>query len=315
MKNVKEIFKSYSVYLGIMFLSVSLVGCSSDDDALEPDPDPTGSITATDQTLTGNTIMVQSVTVGQTSWLVAVHAGDENTDDFITDPERMNEGMNSDIELTLNEDANLSTGETGNEISLKLYEDNPNEGTQGEWDPFDEPIFDDNDVLAIETITVFVEDDATAAFNEFDTNADGTLDRDEVAGTYVNDFATWDADGDGSLNEDEFFNTTFGNTDVDDDEFINEDEWNAGYTGMYGNYAGDTDFATWDADADGNLDYDEWNTGFAESPWFTTYDADSDATITEDEWNEGLYTDWDADNDDTINLEEYGAYSPYTTAW
>lgn len=310
-----EILKTYSVYLGIFFLSVSLVSCDSDDDALEPDPEPTGNITATDQMIRGNTILVQSVTVGQTSWLVAVRAGDEDTDNFITDPVRVNEGMTSDVELTLHENVDLDTGETGTQISLKLYEDNPNQGTQGEWDPFDEPIFDDNDVLAIERITVFTEDDATTAFNDFDMNADGVLDRDEVAGTYVNNFSTWDADGDGLLDETEFLNTTFANTDADDDDLIGEDEWDAGVTGMYGNYVNDTDFNTWDADGDEFLDADEWNTGVADTEWFTTYDADASGNITEDEWNEGLFGDWDLDDDDMVDLDEYRAYSPYTAGW
>lgn len=310
-----EIFKTYSVYLGIMFLSVGLVSCDSDDDALEPDPEPTGSITATDQTITGNTIMVQSVTVGQTSWLVAVRAGDENTDNFITDPVRVDEGMNSDVQLTLNDDVNLDTGETGTQISLKLYEDNPNQGTQGEWDPFDEPIFDDNDVLAIETITVFMEDETTTAFNQFDANADGMLDPEEVSGTYVNNFSAWDADGDGFLDEEEFSTTTFGNTDADDDDLVSEEEWDIGTTGMFGNYVDEEDFDAWDVDGDGFLEYDEWNTGFADTEWFTTYDADATGTITETEWDEGLFGDWDTDDDDMVNLDEYRAYSPYTERW
>lgn len=300
MKNVMEIFKTYSVYLGIFFLAASIVSCSSDDDGIQPEPDPTGSITAVDQTISGNMIAVQSVTVGQDSWLVATHS--ENGTTFITDAVSLDEGMTSDIELQLNENANLTEGEEGNEISLRLYDENPETGTTGV-------------AFETETITVFMEDETATAFNEFDTNADGMLDRDEVAGTYVNNFTAWDADDDGFLSEEEFYTTTFANTDADDDDFISEDEWNAGATGMFGNYVGDDDFATWDADEDGSLDANEWNTGFADTEMFTTYDADATGTITETEWNEGLYGDWDMDDDDMINLDEYRAYSPYTSRW
>ncbi|MDT0643640.1 EF-hand domain-containing protein [Zunongwangia sp. F363] len=306
--------ETYTKYFLILFLSLGIVSCDDDDDVIDDDEDYTGSITAMDQTIsqTDNTIMVQSVTVGQNSWLVAVNSGDENTDNFIVDPVMIEEGTESDIMLTFNEDANLMEGD--NEIVLKLYAES-DDGILGEWDIDDEPITDTSGLLASETITVTMEAMETSAFNDYDTNGDGYLDADEVAGTYQNDFSNWDTDADGSLSDEEFSNTTFGNTDANGDDMIDEDEWNAGNTSMYGNYSGDNTFADYDTDANGTIDSDEWSTGYADSNWYGTYDADTSGSVTEDEWNTGLYNDWDTDADGMINEDEYNNYSGYTGSW
>lgn len=306
MKNVKIDLKQLFLYLGMLMLVVNLTSCSDDDDAVVT-PTPTGSfaLAGDEYTVTNNTITLESVTVGQTSWLTAVHAGSETTNDFIAEPVRLQQGNNTNVQLVFDEGA-ITNAEEGQEVVLRLFADT---GTStGSWDATDQAI------TTTETITVFAEDSGTATFADFDTNGDGTLDRDEVPATYQNNFAEWDADEDGSLSSEEFYNTTFRNTDADRDDGISEEEWNTGFAGMYGAW-NDDDFATFDADADGSLSNDEWNTAFAESDWFTTYDADADTFVTEDEWNTGLFGDWDTNDDDVIDEDEYNLYSPYVSTW
>ncbi len=317
MSSLSKNFSKYLMYFALMLFAVGFTSCSNDDDVDDLIVEPTGSIVVQDnQTVNDGQITISNVTVGQDSWVVAVMGGDESTNNFITEPVMVDEGSNSDVQLTFNDDVNFTGGEAGDEISIKLYADNATQGTQGTWDTFDDPIRGANNTLVMETITVFVEDDSNGqAFSDFDTNEDGFLDADEIGDTYQNDFTTWDVDADGGLNEDEFYATTFGNTDVDNDDLISEDEWNQGYASMYGNYSEDTDFATFDTDADGSLSSEEWRTGFGESTWFTTYDADADTSLTEDEWNTGIFNDWDTDADGMISEDEYNTYSPYSNNW
>lgn len=299
------------MYVGVLFLSIGLTSCSDDDDGTLI-VTPTGMIQVDDQqTLSGNSITVQSVTVGQDSWLAAVAIGEENTNDFIAQPVMVEEGTNTNVQLTFDE--NAITDETGQQVVLKLYADNTIDGTPGQWDPSDEPIRDNN-MLVTQTITVFPEDSGSSAFAQFDTDGDGMLDVDEVPATYQNNFTEWDADGDGSLSSEEFYNTTFANTDADNDDFISEEEWNSGFAGMFGNWSED-DFSTFDTDADGRLSSDEWNAVFSESQWFETYDADSDAFVTEAEWDTGLFGDWDTDDDTQISENEFYLYRPYVERW
>lgn len=297
------------LYAGVLFLTLGFYSCDDDDDG-DVVVEPTGMFEIGEEfNLTGNTLTLESVTVGQNSWLVAVDPGDEATNNFISEPVMLTEGTNSDVMLTLDEEAITDDG-SGQQIVLKLYADSAT-GTVGEWDASDEPITDGN-TLVTETITIFAEDDNT--FADFDTNSDGSLDMDEVPATYQNNFTEWDADSSGSLSMEEFSNTTFANTDADDDDLISEDEWDAGYAGMYNAWSED-DFATFDADASGSLDIDEWNGVFDTSDWFVTYDADDDDLVTEDEWDTGLFGDWDTNDDDLIDETEYNLYSPYVSAW
>ena len=306
MKNVKIDLKQIFLYLGMMLLVVNLSSCSDDDDAvITPVPTGTFALAADEYTVTDNTITLESINVDQTTWLTAVHSGSANTNDFIAEPVRLQQGNNTDVDLVFDEGA-ITDAEDGHEVVLRLYADNGS--TTGSWDATDQALTN------TETITVYAEDEGTMSFADFDTNADGTLDADEIQATYQNNFTEWDADEDGFLNSEEFYNTTFGNTDADDDDAISEEEWNAGFAGMYGAWS-DDDFATFDADASGDLSRDEWNAVFAESEWFTTYDADASTSISEDEWNAGLFADWDTDASGTIDEDEYNVYSPYAMGW
>lgn len=306
MKNEKNL-KKLMFYVGMMLLVVNFSSCDDDDDNDDViTPVPTGSFTLADDeyTLSNNTIILESITVGQSSWLTAVHEGNETTNDFIAGPVRLQEGTNTNVELEFDEGA-ITDADEGQQVVLILFADNG--GTPGSWDTADQALAN------TETITVVAEA-STVSFADFDTNDDGTLDANEVPATYQNNFTEWDADGDGSLSSEEFYNTTFGNTDADDDDGISREEWDAGFAAMFGGW-NDDDFETFDADADGSLSMDEWNTAFAESEWFGTYDADADTWVTEDEWNTGLFGDWDTNDDDFIDEDEFNVYSPYVMTW
>ena len=314
MKNVVEKLRNYPAYLAILFLVFGLSSCSEDDDGIV-EVEPTGAIQVEDdQMIADNTVVVQSVVVGQDSWLVAVRSGEENSNNFITEPQMVSEGSASDIELTFNDNFSPDGDEDGTEISLILYEDNPTEGTMGEFDEFDEPIMDENDVLVTETITVFAQNTGEMAFSDFDENSDGTLDINEVPNIYADNFSEWDTDDNGSLNEDEFLSTTFNFTDADDDSGVDEDEWNMGFDTTFGNFVGD-DFATFDSDADGVLDEEEWNSVFSESAWFGDFDTNDDAMLEETEFDEGLFGEWDTNDDDTIDEDEFNVFSPFVGMW
>lgn len=313
MKNVVDKIKNYPIYLGIFFLVFSLIACSDDDDGVAQIK-PTGFFEIGEEyDLTGNTITLESITVGQDSWLVAVNPGEESSNNFISDPVMLDEGVNTDVELTFDEGA-ISDDGTGQEVVLKLYADHQTLGIKGEWDAADQPITGTNNALMTETITVFAGTGETAVFADFDTNNDGNLDRTEVPNIYQNNFAEWDTDDDNLLNQDEFNTTTFSLTDMNDDDGIDTDEWDMGFASFFGNW-NDDDFATFDADSDGILTSAEWNEAFAESDWFGTFDSDDDDMVGEAEWDEGLFGDWDTNDDDMIDEDEFNVFSPFAMNW
>lgn len=175
MKRIRRTLEQYWKYAFVLILSVGIIGCSDDDDGDEittPD-EPTGTITAMDQTISQNTIIVQNVTVEQDSWLVARNAGEEEMAGIISEPVFIETGTGSNIEVVLNNSAVL-TGDGEDEITLMLHVDDDTDGTQGEFDydttdGVDAIITDDQGAAVRETITVTspsVETDDTEAVTD-----------------------------------------------------------------------------------------------------------------------------------------------------
>lgn len=154
--------------------------------------------------------------------------------------------------------------------------------------------------------------DDNLGFNEFDANNDDFWDINEFNEANNDWFDEWDLDDDGAFNDEEFYATTMGNTDINNDRRISQEEWNEGQRNMFGNYAEENDFDAWDVNDDNFIDDNEWNTGFGESNWFSTYDGDADGTITDVEWNEGFFNEWDLNDDGMLDENEYNSYYTYT---
>ncbi|MDT0686193.1 DUF7282 domain-containing protein [Autumnicola psychrophila] len=136
-------FEKYSRYFFALVLSAGLASCSDDDDAgvdPEPMPDPTGSITASDQTLSGNTLILEDATVGQDSWIVVTNTDDQS---MAADPYLIEDDEDGEVRIQLNQDANLTGNVDGDDFDVSLYSDNPNQGTMGTYDEgIDEPVAD-----------------------------------------------------------------------------------------------------------------------------------------------------------------------------
>lgn len=312
MKNVIESLTRHPLYLLAFCLVFTLGSCEDDDDGLVQE-EPTGFVEVPDEEiLVGDTLTVQSVTVGQDSWLVAVNTGDENTTNFISDPVMVENGTTEDVQVVLEDNA---IDQDGQEISLILFADNPTEGNLGEWDETDEPITDENDILIAETVFVYPEDSTTAVFRGFDENNDGSLDETEVPAIYADNFGELDTDGDGNLDENEFFTGTFMNTDEDEDTFIDQEEWNLGFDSTFNRFVEAGDFSAFDTDGDGVLSADEWNAGFGGTAWWDDFDANDDAFVSEAEWDSGLFAEWDTDDDAMISEDEFSVFDDYVFTW
>lgn len=116
-------------------------------------------------------------------------------------------------------------------------------------------------------------------------------------GTYAQndrngDFKKWDADGDGTINSEEF------NSSWDDNDF----------------------YGTWDEDGDGSLNENEWQQGVdtyysnidgwkkSKNRNFSTWDRNRNGTLDENEFRQGSYSTWDANGNNNIDENEYNNY-------
>lgn len=221
MRTLSNSFTKYLMYFVLSIFAVGFTSCSNDDDIddviIDPDPDPTGSITAEDQTISQNTIVVQSVTVGQDSWLVARNAGEEGETGIVSEAVFL-EGpdTHTNVELTLTSDANLSGEEGGDDIVLMLHRDAGTAGTfeyDATTDP-DTPIRDGTGANVSETITIMgpslmAEDNQVVTENNevtfssvntagngwialYGTNEDGTINEDVILGRRYVEAGTWE---------------------------------------------------------------------------------------------------------------------------
>ena len=85
---------------------------------------PTGEFTANDQTLTNGNVVVESVTVGQPSWVV-IHrdngAGSFEAPGIISEPVALDAGTSTDVEISFADGETVADGET---IWIMLHNDN-----------------------------------------------------------------------------------------------------------------------------------------------------------------------------------------------
>lgn len=135
--------------------------------------DPTGSLTVSDQTVLSNMITVESITLDQPGWVV-VHADDGGAPvvpDIISEPVYLEAGTHENVEINLNEDANVSTGDmlwvmlhtdTGTDMEYEF------DGANGLDSPITEdgaPVMTSIEVLGTSTMGTFAVSDQTLTNN------------------------------------------------------------------------------------------------------------------------------------------------------
>ena len=143
-----------------MILSLGLVACSDDDDdILDPDLFPTGSIAVDDtEMLNDNTITINSVTMSDAGWVVLHRDNGDSpmVPEIISVPEPVGVGTTSDIMIELADGEEVTDGET---LWVMLHTDDgiietyEFDGTSG----LDAPIMDIDDNIVTESFTVEVE--------------------------------------------------------------------------------------------------------------------------------------------------------------
>lgn len=210
MKRLNAIIPNYLLYFALTFFAVGVTSCSNDDDNITTEPDPTGSVTLGDQTLSGNTLVIDNVTVGQDSWLVVRNAGEGTSTNYVADPVFLEAGSHDNVEIELNENANLTGNVDGDDFEVSIHVDDQNRGTQGTFDfdgqsGVDAPITSTTGTAVTETVNVRapglnIDDDQVVTENNevtfnsvnlsrdgwivlYASNEDGTINTTEIVGS------------------------------------------------------------------------------------------------------------------------------------
>lgn len=151
----------------------------------------------------------------------------------------------------------------------------------------------------------------TTDFNIADANGDGSMDRNEFNDGYDDSFSEWDHNQDGVVDDYEMYETQFNRLDQNGDRNLSIEEWDRGYNNMYGDYLESNDFSHYDADDNDNISSEEFYDSFRNTEFFNSYDINRDGTLDRDEINEGVFSNMDQNQDGTLDKNEYDTYSSY----
>lgn len=204
MRNLSEDAGRYLRYLVFVLIAIGFTSCDDDDDVVVI-PQPTGTINAEDQILSGNIVEVTSVTVSTNSWLVVKKVNEDGSfTDMIAEPLLIQAGTRNDFDIELdNTDADDVELEGGDTLVLMLHADDGDgvfeyEGTTGQ----DMPIRNAAGSVLTETFVISspsieiedqdVEDDSITFTNVstrntgwivvYNSTATGTIDEDDIIG-------------------------------------------------------------------------------------------------------------------------------------
>lgn len=148
-------------------------------------------------------------------------------------------------------------------------------------------------------------------YDDFDSNSDKSLDRNEFNETYSENYDQWDRNADGAVDDREFYDTNYDRLDQNSDRYLSADEWNRGYDDIYGEYLATRDYNQFDTDGDSDISNDEFYEGMKNTDYYNTYDSNRDQNIDTDEMNEGVFEQWDENRDNNIDEYEFNDTSDY----
>lgn len=153
------------------------------------------------------------------------------------------------------------------------------------------------------TATVVDVDHSWGAWNDWDTDRDNRLARNEFDARWGGVYDRWDRDRNAAVSRDELADTWYDLWDNNNDNFIDENEWNRA-TGAW-KFDG-VDYNTWrdwDVNNDNHLMRDEFDQRFGGI--YDHWDADRNNALSRDELHDTWWDLFDGNNDDFIDSMEW----------
>jgi len=146
-----------------------------------------------------------------------------------------------------------------------------------------------------------------AAWSTYDTDGDNRLTEAEYRAV-LDQSQVWDRfddDGDGRFSSDELVTGTFVTWDVDGDGHVDVDEYRRGWRQWPDHDADWTAFTDWDTDGDGRLSAAEFGTGWERAALYDRYEMGDDELLDADEYTHQTWSGWDVDGDGYVDMWEY----------
>lgn len=133
-----------------------------------------------------------------------------------------------------------------------------------------------------------------------DTNGDGTYDVDEFSSVYSKGYNDWDTDGDGKINNQEFYDNNYNRLDVNHDGRLTNEEWTGGERDFEG-------FIPDDRKAQKQPKYltkKEFADRFKDGKYYNSYDINKDGFIDANEMSQINFNRLDKNHDGKLDDSE-----------
>lgn len=145
----------------------------------------------------------------------------------------------------------------------------------------------------------------------FDTDRNGVVDYTEFKEVFRKNFSDWDGNRDGVITEREFYDSSFDLIDTTAEGVLNPDEWEAGFSFVFGDFLGTPHNSQFDLNGDREISKEEFFTSITFSDFFRFYDENGDGVVDLNEFNTGVFAHWDEDQNQYIEQKEYETFGPY----
>lgn len=137
-----------------------------------------------------------------------------------------------------------------------------------------------------------------------DKDGDGLYDINEFGKTYSKGYNDWDIDGDGKINDQEFFDNTYNRLDVNHDGRLTNEEWASG-SADYDGFISDDDYST---NPPQYLSKNEFRERFKNTDYYQSHDINRDGFIDSDEMVQSKFNRYDKNKDGKLDAEEIKGY-------
>lgn len=145
---------------------------------------------------------------------------------------------------------------------------------------------------------------AQVSKNWEDTNGDGFYDIDEFSTIYSKGYNDLDVDGDGMINDQEFYDNNYNKLDVNRDSRLTNEEWTAG-KGDYDGFINDDDYSQ---NPPQYVSKSEFINRFKNTDYYSSYDTNKDGFIDSEEMIQTSFKRLDRNHDGKLDAEELKNY-------
>lgn len=148
-------------------------------------------------------------------------------------------------------------------------------------------------------------------FKDFDLDNDALIERSEFVNVFVKNYKDdWDNTDNTGLDDEDFYVSSYGVINADNNTYLDADEWTFGYNYFFSDYL-NKDYTLYDTDGDGFIEYVEYHDAIYDNDLFFEWDVDNDGYLDQYELANAVFDNWDINDNYVMNRFEFNNFDNY----